>query len=95
MRIIETCIKAIYFRSITKEIGCSPFSILKYVPPLEPASHLNILCKYSIQVYSIKDLLVQGGEHTLNLKMVMPLFNLKLICLLKCFYDAHAQYDKN
>ena len=36
-----------------------------------------------------------GGGHTLNLKMVMSLFNWKLICLITCLYDAHVQYDKN
>ena len=44
----------------------------------------------------IQDLLVQGGgEHTLNSKKVMPLFNWRFICLITCFYDAHVQYDKN
>ena len=30
-------------------------------PPLDPASLLHILCKKTIEVYSIKDLLGQGG----------------------------------
>ena len=44
-------------------------------PRLEPASPLHILCKKTIEVYSIKDLLGQwgwggGGEHTFILKIL-------------------------
>ena len=45
------------------KIGSSPLSIQKYIP-LDPDSHLHILCKYTIQVYSIKDLLGPGGGGT-------------------------------
>ena len=63
MCIIETCINVNLF-PVTKKIESSLFSILKYVPPpLDPASHLHILCRYTIYVYSIKDLLGPGGAY--------------------------------
>ena len=36
--------------------------------PLDPASHLHILCKYTIHVYSIRDLLGPGGTY-FNIKI--------------------------
>ena len=74
MRTIEISISANLFPvKYLKKIGSSPFSILRYVSPLDPVSHLYMLCQYTIEVYSIKDLLGPGG-HTLILKMVMTLF---------------------
>ena len=33
-----------------------------FPPPLDPASHLHMLCQYTISVYSSKDLLGPGGD---------------------------------
>ena len=39
------------------------FFIYKYVPQLDPASHLHILCKCIIDVYRLNGLLGQAGEY--------------------------------
>ena len=68
MRIIEISINANLLQVKYLKVGSSPFSILSYVPRLDPASQLHMLGQYTIWVYSIKDLLDPGGEHTLILK---------------------------
>ena len=79
MRIIEISINANLFP--VKYLKSSVITIFNFEvcsppPPLDPASHLHMLCQYTISVYSSKDLLGPGGggEHTLILKMVMTLF---------------------
>ena len=46
--------------------------IINVCSPLDPASPLHILCKKTIEFYSIKGLLGQGGwgEHTFILKIL-------------------------
>ena len=79
MRIIERCIIA------------NIFSVKKDAPhPLDAASNLQILCKYTIYVFSIKDLLGPGETYTLKLKLVITLW--KYNCIYTCFYDV--QLDK-
>ena len=47
-------------------------------PPLDPVSHLDMLCQYTIQVYSIKDLLGPwgggGGTYFYNKNSDDPIF---------------------
>ena len=75
----------------------SPFSILRYVPPLDPASHLHMLCQYTISVYSSKDLLGPGGGGGtyFNIKNgddpIFVIFDRKSVCIKTCFFDAHVQ----
>ena len=74
MRIIEIAINANIFPvNYLKNRVIINFNF-EVCPPLDPASHLHMLCQYTMLVYSIKDLLGQGGKHTLVLKMVMTLF---------------------
>ena len=40
-------------------------------PPLDPASHLHMLCQYTIYVYSLKDLLGPGGERSFILNFIL------------------------
>ena len=55
MRIIEISINANLFPvKYLKKIGSSPFSILRYVNPLDPAPHLHMLCQYTIYIVSIQ-----------------------------------------
>ena len=49
------------------------FFVLKYVPKLDTASLLHILCKYILDVYLLKDLLGQAGEHTFIRKNIEAL----------------------
>ena len=42
----------------------SMFFVYKNDPHLDPAFIEYILCKYIIDVYLLKELLGQGGEHT-------------------------------
>ena len=50
------------------------FGLLNVLCPLDPASHLHILCKWTIKVYAMKDLLGQGGGgHTFILKIMKHL----------------------
>ena len=67
----------------------------------DPASRLHLLCKQTIHLYSIKDLLGQewgvgwGGVHTFILKIVKHL-NLSISdwmyrCINLCLNDAQVQ----
>ena len=56
----------------------SPFLNSKYVPSLEPANPLYCILVWSIYTIYVSGKLVQGGEHTSKLKMVINLF-LKLL----------------
>ena len=73
MRIIEISINANLLPvKYLKNRVITIFNFEVCPPPLDPASHLHMLCQYTIGIYSIKDLLGPGGgEHTLILKMVM------------------------
>ena len=51
----KTCFNANLFRSKIRKIGSSPFSILKYVPPLDPANPL-----YCILIWYIDTTYVSG-----------------------------------
>ena len=74
MRIIEISINANLFS--VKYLKNRVITIFNFevCSPLDPASHLYMLCQYTMKVYSIKDVLGPEGEHTLKLKMVMTLF---------------------
>ena len=78
MCIEETCFMQTYFQSKITKIESSPFLILKYVPPLDPANPL-----YCILIWYIDTTYVSwklgprgggGGGHTSKLKMVMTIF---------------------
>ena len=62
------------FRSKITKIGSSPFSILKYVPPLDPANPYYCILIWYIDTTYVSGKLGPGGEHTSKLKMVMTLF---------------------
>ena len=64
-----------YFRSKITNIGSSPFLILKYVPPLDPANPLYFILIWYIDTTYVSGKLGPGGEHTSKLKMVMTLFS--------------------
>ena len=70
MRIIQISINANLFR--VKYLKNRVITIFNFEvwppPPLDPASHLHILCQYTIQEYSIKDLLGPGGGTHFDIK---------------------------
>ena len=57
--------------------------------------YIYILCQQTIEVYGIKDLLGQGGEHTFILKIFedphFSIFDQKYKCIYSCLKDAQAQ----
>ena len=64
-----------YFWSKIRKIVSSPFSILRYVPPLDSANPLYCILKWYIDTTYVSGKLGPGGgKHTSKLKMVMTLF---------------------
>ena len=75
MCIKETCFNANLFPVKITKIGSSPFLILKYVPPLDPANPLYCILIWYIDIMHVSGKLGPGGGgHTSKLKMVMTLF---------------------
>ena len=89
----------IYFRSKIKKNRVIINFNFKVCSPQDPASHLHILCKYTIYVYSIKDLLGPDGGTYFKIKIgddpIFLIFGRKYNCIDTCFFDAHVQLDKN